>query len=66
VQLSWDDVSANSDAPAASGYRKYTGSTLMTIWGSAMSAVVGFFIQEFLRARLRGRSFMSNPEKLTQ
>ncbi len=66
VQLAWEDASADSEAPPASGYRKYTGSTLMTIWGSAMSAVVGFFIQEFLRSRLRARSLLSNPEKMAQ
>ncbi len=64
VQLAWDDVSASSDASATSAYRKYTGSTLMTIWGSAMSAIVGFFIQEFLRSRMRGRPLVSNPEKM--
>ncbi len=66
VQLAWDDAVVSSDAPPASGYRKYTGSTLMTIWGSAMSAVVGFFIQEFLRSRLRARSLVSNSEKMAQ
>ncbi len=66
VQLAWDDISASSDAPPPSTYRKYTGSTLMTIWGSAMSAVVGFFIQEFLRSRIRARGLVSNPEKIAQ
>ncbi len=66
VQLAWEDAGADSDASPAGGYRKYTGSTLMTIWGSAMSAVVGFFIQEFLRSRLRARSLLSNPEKMAQ
>ncbi len=66
VQLAWEDAAVSSDAPPASGYRRYTSSTLMTIWGSAMSAVVGFFIQEFLRSRLRARSLVSNPEKMVQ
>jgi hypothetical protein len=66
VQLAWDDISASSDASSPSSYRKYTGSTLMTIWGSAMSAIVGFFIQEFLRSRMRGRSLVSTPEKIVQ
>jgi hypothetical protein len=66
VQLAWEDTGASSDVPTGAGYRKYTSSTLMTIWGSAMSAVVGFFIQEFLRSRVRARSLVSNPEKMVQ
>lgn len=65
LQLAWqEDPSIAQEGTA--GYRKYSSPALVTIWGSAVSATIGFFIQEFLRGRMRSRTLVSNSDQTTR
>jgi hypothetical protein len=50
LSLTWQRANAQPE-PAPASYWRYLSSILMTMGGSAVSAAIGFFIQEFLRAR---------------